>query len=162
MSTGLLGWKPAPATVSAVRGWPTDCDTWLPTVAVKFFRLLPVPPLVLTEIAPVVIAAGAVAVIFVAELTVKPAAGAPLKLTLLAPVKPVPVIVTFAPIVPEAGEKLVTCGAAANADGDVPRNSRTAAMTGHETNKPNRFARTDLSRQYIGAGRGGIRKPPTV
>ena len=58
--------------------------------------------------------AGAVAVICVALLTVKLAAGLPPKLTAVAPVKPVPVTVTLLPPAapPEAGATDVTLGAA--------------------------------------------------
>ena len=62
-------------------------------------------PGVVTEILPVVAPAGTVAVIEVDETTVKPAAE-PLKSTLVAPVKLVPVIVTtVVPAGPLGGEK---------------------------------------------------------
>ena len=58
--------------------------------------------------------AGAVAVICVALLTVNEVAAVPPKDTAVAPVKPVPVIITGVPPVidPEVGETLVTTGAA--------------------------------------------------
>jgi hypothetical protein len=65
-------------------------------------ELLPLPPASLTEIGPVEAEAGTVAVILVSELTVKVAAP-PLNATLVAPVNADPSIVTFVPIVPEAG-----------------------------------------------------------
>jgi hypothetical protein len=57
--------------------------------------------------------AGAVAVMEVSELTVKLVAPEVPKLTVLAPVKPVPVVVTTVPpaVLPELGETLVTVGA---------------------------------------------------
>jgi len=59
------------------------------------------------------LSAGEVAVIDVAELTVKPVAAMLPKSTTLAPVKFVPVIVTLVPpaVVPELGEIPVTVGA---------------------------------------------------
>jgi hypothetical protein len=80
------------------------------TVTVKLPPLAAVPPGVVTEIGPVVAADGTVALIWVAEVTVKVAL-APLKLTAVAPVKAVPVIVTEAPAAPLAGEKDVIVGA---------------------------------------------------
>ena len=58
--------------------------------------------------------AGDVAVIEVAELTVKPVAGVAPKLTAVAPVNPVPVTVTEVPpaVGPAVGEIEVTVGAA--------------------------------------------------
>ena len=57
--------------------------------------------------------AGDVAVIEVAELTVKPVAGVAPKLTAVAPVNPVPVTVTEVPpaVGPAVGEIEVTVGA---------------------------------------------------
>jgi hypothetical protein len=77
---------------------------------VKLPALVPVPPAVVTLIVPVVAPLGTVAVIWVEELTVKEVALVPLNFTAVAPVKPVPVIVTLAPIPPLVGEKLVTVG----------------------------------------------------
>ena len=70
--------------------------------------LVALPPGVVTVIAPVVAPGGTVAVSCVSEATVKPAARAPLKRTAVAPLKPVPVMVTSVPTGPEAGRKLVT------------------------------------------------------
>ena len=57
--------------------------------------------------------AGDVAVIEVAELTVKPVAGVAPKVTAVAPVNPVPVMLTEVPpaVGPEVGEIRVTVGA---------------------------------------------------
>ena len=65
-----------------------------------------------TRTSTVPVPAGAVAVIWVALLIVKPAAVAP-KVTTVAPEKPVPVMVTVVPPVagPEVGEIEVTVGA---------------------------------------------------
>ena len=73
-----------------------------------------VPPAVVTRTSTVPVPAGAVAVIWVAELTVKPVAGVAPKLTAVAPLKFVPVIVTVVPPAtgPEVGEIDVTVGAA--------------------------------------------------
>ena len=70
------------------------------------------PPAVVTRTSTVPVPAGDVAVIWVAELTVKAAAGVAPKLTAVAPVKFVPVIVTDVPPVagPEVGEIDVTVG----------------------------------------------------
>jgi hypothetical protein len=70
---------------------------------VKLPELAAVPPGVVTEIGPVVTPVGAVAVIEVALSTVYEAAATPLKLTAVAPVKSVPVIVTIVPARPEEG-----------------------------------------------------------
>ena len=71
-----------------------------------------VPPAVVTVTCTVPVPAGDVAVIWVSEFTVKTAVLRP-NLTLLVPVKLVPVIVTEVPpyIEPEVREILVTVGA---------------------------------------------------
>jgi hypothetical protein len=78
---------------------------------VKLDPLVPVPPGVVTAIAPVVAPAGTVVVIEVAETTVNDAALTPLNITAVAPVKLVPVIVTEAPTAPLVGENDATVGA---------------------------------------------------
>ncbi len=65
--------------------------------------------MVVTAIFPVIAPVGTVAVICVSEFTVK-VAEVPLKVTLLAWVSPVPVIVTEVPTGPFGGVKLVTVG----------------------------------------------------
>ena len=72
-----------------------------------------VPPAVVTPTWTVPVPAGAVAVICVAEFTVKPVAGVPPKLTAVAPMRLVPVMVTLVPPVagPVVGETAVTVGA---------------------------------------------------
>src|SRR5205814_2357754 len=76
---------------------------------VKLAALLAVPPGVVTLIGPLVAPAGTVAVIAVAELTVKLAL-VPLNSTAEAPVKLVPLIVTLVPTGPLLGVKLVIVG----------------------------------------------------
>jgi hypothetical protein len=77
--------------------------------SVKEPRLVDVPDGVVTLMVPVVAPAGAVAVIWVSELTLKVAL-TPLNFTDVAPVKLVPVIVTEVPGVPLVGLKLVMLG----------------------------------------------------
>jgi hypothetical protein len=76
---------------------------------VKLAALVPVPAGVVTEIGPVVAPVGTVAEICVALLTVNVAL-VPLNFTDVAPVKPVPVIVTDVPTAPLVGVKLVMVG----------------------------------------------------
>src|SRR5438132_5993721 len=78
-------------------------------VTVNEVALVAVPPGVVTPRGPVVAAAGSVAWIAVAEVTVKLAL-TPLKVTAVAPVKFVPLIVTPAPEEPLVGVKLVIVG----------------------------------------------------
>ena len=69
------------------------------------------PAGVVTAMGPVVAAPGTVAVSWVSEATVN-AALLPLKVTAVAPVKPLPVTVTGVPAGPEAGVNEETAGAA--------------------------------------------------
>src|SRR5947208_1252001 len=78
-------------------------------ITVKLAALLAVPPGVVTLIGPLVAPAGTVAVIAVAEPTVKLAL-VPLNSTALAPVKLVPLIVTLVPTGPLLGVKLEIVG----------------------------------------------------
>ena len=83
-------------------------------VTVKSEPLWIVPPGVVTLILPVLTDVGEIAVICVGLFTVKDAAGVPLKLTTLAPLKLVPVITTDdvpEPKQPLVGVKLVMVGA---------------------------------------------------
>jgi hypothetical protein len=72
-----------------------------------------VPPEVVTRMSTVLVPAGAVAVICVAESIVNEVAGVPANVTAVAPVKLVPVIVTVVPpsAGPDVGEMPVTAGA---------------------------------------------------
>ena len=72
--------------------------------------LVAVPPGVVTEIVPLVAAAGTVAVTLVAVTTVKLVAGVPWNVTAVAPPRFVPVIVTVEPTAPKAGEMPVMTG----------------------------------------------------
>ncbi|HYR17113.1 MAG TPA: hypothetical protein VEQ67_23290, partial [Mycobacterium sp.] len=82
-------------------------------MTVKLPVLLAVPPEVVTLIGPVAAPAGTVAVIAVAELTVKLAL-VPLNRTALAPVKFVPLMVTLVPTGPVVGVKLEIVGGLTN------------------------------------------------
>jgi hypothetical protein len=73
------------------------------------------PPAVCTEIAPVDAVKGTVAAAFVGDDTTTEVLATPLKLTVIGATKFVPVIVTGAPSLPDAGEKALIVGAAANA-----------------------------------------------
>jgi hypothetical protein len=79
-------------------------------ITVKILVLMTVFPGITTLIRPVVAPIGTVAVIEVSETTEK-VVPVPLKSTVVAPVKPVPVIVTLVPTGPLIGEKLpiVSC-----------------------------------------------------
>jgi hypothetical protein len=79
---------------------------------VKFVLLVAVTPLVVTPILPVFAPVGTVAVICVAEFTLKLVAAMPPNVTLVAPVKAVPVIVTGVPTGPLVGVKLVIIASA--------------------------------------------------
>ncbi len=78
---------------------------------VKVVALVPVPAVFVTLIFPVVAPAGTVALICVSEVTVNVVAAFPLKLTPVAPVKPVPVSATLVPTGPLAGVNEVMLGA---------------------------------------------------
>jgi hypothetical protein len=73
-----------------------------------------VPPGVVTAMGPSVAPTGTVAVICVPRFTVK-LAGVPLKVTAVAPVRRVPVIVTEVPTGPLRGRNAATIGGSANA-----------------------------------------------
>ena len=81
-------------------------------VTSKLPELVPVPAEFWTEIGPSVAPAGTVAVIWVGELTVN-VADVPLKRTVVAPVKFVPVMTTEVPTGPLVGLKPVTVGGCA-------------------------------------------------
>ena len=85
-------------------------------LTVNTLELLAVPPAVVTLTGPVVALTGTVAYIAVAEFTVKVAL-TPLKVTAVAPLKLLPLMVTFVPTGPLDGVKLVI-------DGGVERYSK--------------------------------------
>src|SRR5206468_9993996 len=78
-------------------------------VTVNDPELVPVPAGLLTATVPVLAPAGTVAVMLESEATVN-VAGVPLKLTAVAKVNPLPVIVTDVPTGPEAGASEETDG----------------------------------------------------
>ena len=80
-------------------------------MTVKLVALLAVPPGVVTESLPLLAPLGTDAVMEVALTKVNVIAGVPLNLTAVAPVKLLPVIVTFCPIGPLTGVKEVMDGA---------------------------------------------------
>jgi hypothetical protein len=75
----------------------------------KLLALVAVPAGVLTLIGPLAAPGGTVACIAVLDVILKLAA-TPLKVTAVAPVKLVPLMVTVVPAGPEPGEKLVMAG----------------------------------------------------
>jgi hypothetical protein len=79
-------------------------------INVRLLEELAVPPGVVTDIVPVVPLA-TTAVMLVALTTVKEVAAVPPKLTIVAPVKLVPVMVTTAPVAADEGVNEVTVGA---------------------------------------------------
>src|SRR5213595_831347 len=112
--TAVAPVKPEPLRVTLVPTGPLVGVKELmlgATVTVKLVELVAVPPGVVTLIAPVVAPLGTAVVICVSVATVKVAA-VPLNVTLLAPVKPEPLIVTLVPTGPLVGAKeLITGGA---------------------------------------------------
>jgi hypothetical protein len=86
---------------------------------------VPVPLEVVTEIVPVVVPAGTRAVICVLESTLSDVAAVPWNLTAVTPVNVVPVMMTLAPIVPDAGENDVIAGRTRN----VPDLAEPAGVT---------------------------------
>ena len=108
--------KFVPVTVTAVAGAPLVGEKLAMVgagcIIVKLAADVAVPFGVSTVIFPVVAAAGTAVVICVALFTVMVAA-VPLNFTAVAPVKPVPLITTLAPVKPAVGVKLVPVGAAA-------------------------------------------------
>src|SRR5207248_2551462 len=105
--------KPVPLIVTLVPTGPLVGEKLVivgPLTTVNELELVAVPPGVVTLSVPEVAPAGTVAWIAVAEVTVKLAL-VPLNATALAPVKPVPLIVTLVPTGPLVGEKLAIVGA---------------------------------------------------
>jgi hypothetical protein len=88
----------------------------LPVVTVNFWALVAVPAGLVTEIFPVVAPVGTVTVIFAEDTTVKDGAETPLNLTLVVPVKLVPLIVTNVPTGPLVGENDEMVGAGTDAE----------------------------------------------
>ena|SRR5215470_12641277 len=86
---------------------PSEAGPEPRSVTTKLLPLAAVPPGVVTATRPVVAPAGTVAVIFDDELITKVAL-VPLKVTAVAPVKLLPLIVTLVPTGPLIGDKLET------------------------------------------------------
>lgn len=110
--TAVIPVKPVPMIVTEVPGEPEVGVNEVivgTTVTTKLVVLVPVPAGPVTRMGPVVAVAGTVAVICVAEFTTKVDA-TPLKVTAVAPVKPVPVITTEVPDGPIVGENDVIPG----------------------------------------------------
>jgi hypothetical protein len=115
--TRVAAVKPPPEMVTCV---PTRPDVGLKPVmvsragvidvTVKLAVLVPVPDAVVTAMRPLLAPEGTVAVSCVA-LTGVNVAEVPLNVTLVTPLKPVPLTVTSAPTGPEVGLKLVSVGA---------------------------------------------------
>jgi hypothetical protein len=116
--TELVPVNPEPVIVTLIPTGPLVGEKLLivgapgAEVTVKLVALVAVPPGVVTLIFPVVAPAGTVAVIRESEATLNVAATF-LNLTELAPLKPVPLIVTLVPTGPLVGEKLLMVGATA-------------------------------------------------
>ena len=130
-------------------------------VTSKVSWLAPVPPGVVTAMGPSVAPAGTVAVISVPRSTVKLAA-VPLKVTAVAPVNPVPVIVTEVVVGPHVGVKLVTVDA--DAGRAVSPTINVTPTSGTNTRASPRFRRpksfmpsTSLSPPL---GMGAAQHPP--
>jgi hypothetical protein len=106
--------NPVPVRVTVLRTHPLEGENEVMAgaggVTVKLPALVPVPETVVTEMDPVAAVAGTVAVICVAELTVKVAVVPP-KLTDDAPVKLVPVMTTDVPGGPLVGANPLIVGA---------------------------------------------------
>ena len=126
--TLVLAVKPLPVMVTVVPTGPlvgVKEVTTGTTVTTKLDELVPVPEEVVTWIAPVVAPVGTVAVICASVFTVKLAA-VPAKFTAVAPVKPLPVMVTVVPTGPFIGVKEVIEGVI-----DVPACLKAAMMLEH-------------------------------
>jgi len=94
---------------------------------VNGLALVPVPLLVVTVINPEVAPAGTLVVICPSLSTVYGEAVVPLNFTALAPVKPLPLIATVAPVKPAVGVKPVTAGPPTTVKFGVPRLTVLAA-----------------------------------
>ena len=112
--TSVTGVNPDPLIVTTVPTGPELGENELivvVAVTVNDEAEVPVPREVVTVMAPVVVPAGTVAVIWVSLITVNTEID-PKNFTAVAPVNPVPLIVTNVPTGPEAGEKFEITGAA--------------------------------------------------
>jgi len=125
--TSVAPAKFAPVIVTLAPTSPLDgVKELIAGATIKSVLLVPVPAGVVTAIGPVVAPPGTVAVIWVAESTVKPAA-APWKVTSVAPVKFTPVIVTLTPTCPLGGVKELMAGAGTTVTVVVPSVTKVPA-----------------------------------
>jgi hypothetical protein len=110
--TAVAPVKLVPVTVTVIPAPPeVGVNDVIVGIAINDAADVAVPPGVVTEIGPMVGFAGTMAVMDVALTTVKLVAARPLNFTAVAPVKLVPVIVTFTPAPPEVGVNDVIVGA---------------------------------------------------
>lgn len=112
--------KPAPVIVTRVPTGPVSGVSAViaGTMTLKLEALFPVPPGFVTEIRLLVAPAGTAVVICVSESIEKVVTGVEPKLTLVAPVKFDPVMVTVAPTSPDVGENDVTAGTGGGGGGE--------------------------------------------
>jgi hypothetical protein len=109
--TDVVPPKPEPVIVTGIPTAPAPGEKpAMLGLTVNVPTLVAVPAGVVTAIFPVVAVVGTVAVILIAELTVKVVAGTPLKVTEVEPARFVPLIVTMLPTAPLVGVKLVIEG----------------------------------------------------
>src|SRR6266851_3998254 len=111
-------------------------------VTLKLVELVAVPPGAVIAMGPVLAPLGTV-VFTVVSLTTLKVADVPLNLTEVAPVKPLPVMVTAVPTTPEVGEKPEMVGAVADAGATITRVARpdAAAITPLTNNSRSAAAR---------------------
>jgi hypothetical protein len=103
--------KPTPLIVTTVPVGPVaGLKPVIDSVTVKFEALVPVPAGVVTEIFAVTAPFGTIALIWVPDTNVTEPAGFVPNLTVAPATKPVPVIVTVLPVIPEVGVNEVTVG----------------------------------------------------
>jgi hypothetical protein len=110
--TSELLLKPTPVTVTTVPFGPlAGLNPVIDNVTVKFDALAPVPAAVVTETLPVTAPFGTVALISVPETNVTVVVALVPNLTVAPGTKPVPVMVTELPVIPEIGVNELTVGA---------------------------------------------------
>src|SRR5438445_137737 len=115
--TEVVPIKPLPLIYTCVPGVPeVGVNDVIIGRTVKLVALDAVPDGVVTDTLPVNAVADTVAVIEVSESTEKVEAACPLNFTEVAPVRPLPLIVTVVPVVPESGVKDAIFGKTVNDD----------------------------------------------
>lgn len=103
--------NPIPVIVTTVPAGPVvGLKPVIDSVTVKFEALVPVPAAVVTEILPVMAPFGTVALICVPETNVTTVDAFNPNLTIAPGAKPVPLIVTELPVMPEVGVNELTVG----------------------------------------------------